>query len=94
VRNWGREQEILQSHPPDELKLVSDIVVNETMEERMKRFERGGYGFTSEMPVEMREEIFREMRANASSARQWAEQSRHEIYSVAFWRSESLLRKK
>lgn len=90
-RNWRREQEILETHPPDDLKQVSDVVVNETLEDRIARFQKGGYGFMSEMPVEMREEIIKEMRASASSHPEWAQQPWHEVYQVALWRSERLL---
>lgn len=91
-RNWRREQEILETHPPDDLKTVSDIVVNETMEDRIARFEKGGYGFMPDMPAGMREDIIKEMRANASSLPQRDLQPRHQVYQVAFWRSGSLLR--
>jgi SAM-dependent methyltransferase len=93
ARNWGREREILDAHPPDDLMLVSDIVVNETIEDRISRFQKGAYTFISSMPAEMREEIIAEMRANASSLPQWARQPRHEVYQFAFWRWESILQK-
>ena len=92
VRNWGRETEILESYPPDELKVVSDVVVTETLEDRIARFQKGGYGFMSEMPAEMREEVIKQMRADAASLPEWARQPRHEVYQVAMWRSEKLLR--
>ena len=90
-RNWKNEQEILETHPPDDLKVVSDVVVNETFEDRIARFQKGGYGFTSEMPVEMREEVIKEMRAHVSSLPQWVQQPRREVYQVALWLSRSLL---
>jgi ubiquinone/menaquinone biosynthesis C-methylase UbiE len=92
LRNWRREQEILETHPPDDLKTVSDIVVSETMENRITRFEKGGYGFMPDMPAGMREDIIKEMRANASSLLQRELQPRHQVYQLAFWRSRSLLR--
>ena len=90
-RNWRNEQEILETRPPDDLKVVSDVLVSETMEDRIARFQKGGYGFASEMPVEMREEIIKEMRANVSSLPEWARQPRREVYQVALWLSKSLL---
>jgi SAM-dependent methyltransferase len=93
ARNWGREREILDAHPPDDLTLVSDTVVNETIEDRISRFQKGAYGFISSMPAEMREEIVSEMRANVSSFPQWSRQPRHEVYQFALWRSESILQK-
>jgi SAM-dependent methyltransferase len=90
-RNWRNEQEILETHPPDNLKVVSSVMVNETIEDRIARFQKGGYGFTFEMPAEMRQEIVGEMRTHASSLRQWARQPRNEVYQVALWRSENLL---
>jgi ubiquinone/menaquinone biosynthesis C-methylase UbiE len=94
VHNWGRETEILESHPPDELKVVSDVVVTETLEDRIARFQKGGYGFMSEMPAEMREEVIKQMRADAASLPEWARQPGHEVYQVAMWRSEKLLVKR
>lgn len=91
-RNWAREAEILESHPPDELKVVSDVLVTETLEDRISRLRKGGYGFMTEMPVEMREEIIEQMRADADSLPEWAIRPRHEIYQLAMWRSERLLR--
>lgn len=91
AHNWGRETEILKSHPPDELKVVSDVAVTETLGDRIARFQKGGYGFMSEMPAEMREEIIKQMRADAASLPEWAQQPRHEVYQVAMWRSEKLL---
>jgi ubiquinone/menaquinone biosynthesis C-methylase UbiE len=90
-RNWRREREILEAVPPDDLQTVSDVIVTETVEDRIARFQKGGYGFMSEMPAEMKEEIVREMRASASSFLQFAGRPRHETYQVAFWRSERLL---
>ena len=91
AHNWGRETEILESYPPDELKVVSDVVVAETLEDRIARFQKGGYGFMSEMPAEMREEVIEQMRVDAASLPEWTRQPRHEVYQVAMWRSEKLL---
>jgi ubiquinone/menaquinone biosynthesis C-methylase UbiE len=91
LRNWRREQEILVTHPPDDLKVVSDVMVNETLDDRIARFQKGGIGYLSEMPAEMREEIIKEMRANAASLPESARQPRHEVYQVAVWRSDRLL---
>jgi SAM-dependent methyltransferase len=90
-RNWRREREILESYPPDEFKTVSDVIVTETIEDRIARYQKGGYGFMSEMPPGMKEEIINEMRASASTFQQLAGGPRHEIYQVAFWRSGRLL---
>jgi ubiquinone/menaquinone biosynthesis C-methylase UbiE len=91
--NWARETEILESRPPDELKVVSDVVVTETLEDRIARFQKGGYGFMADMPAGMKEEIIKEMRANAPNLPEWARRPRHEVYQVAMWRSESLVGK-
>ncbi len=91
-RHWEREAEILQSHPPDELKVVSDVLVTETLEERIDRFRKGGYGFMTDMPEEMKEEIIGHMREDARTLPESARQPRHEVYQVAVWRSETLLR--
>lgn len=91
-RNWRREREILERVPPDDLMLVSDVVVTETVEERIARFRKGGYEFMSEMPAPMREEVIKEMLASAASLPEWARRPRHEAHQLAFWRSETLLR--
>ena len=90
-RNWRREQEILQVYPPDDLKVVSDVVVSYNIDERIARLEKGGYSFMSRMPVAMRKEIVEEMRSRASSLPQWTSQPRHEVYQLALWNSKTLL---
>ena len=89
-RNWRREGEILESHPPDELKVVSDVLVKETVEDRIARFEKGGFSFNRGMPAEMKNEIIQEMRSGASSYLRSPNQHRREVYQVAFWSSEGL----
>jgi len=91
-RHWGKEEEILKSHPPDELKVVSDVVMNNSLEERIARIEKGGYGFFSEMPVEMKREIIKNMRDEGPTLPDWARQPSHEVNQVAMWKSETLLR--
>jgi len=91
-RNWRREAEILESHPPDELKVVSDVLVTETVEDRIARFEKGGFSFNRDMPAEMKKEIIQEIRSGASSFPRPLNQPRREIYQVAFWSSEGLRR--
>ena len=93
-RNWRREQEILETYPPDDLKVVSDVVVNDSIEETIARFEKGGYSFMSRMPDEMRREIIQEMRAYSASSSTLAQgppQPSHEVYQVALWNSKRLL---
>jgi ubiquinone/menaquinone biosynthesis C-methylase UbiE len=91
LRFWNdpldREQEILETNPPDELKLVSDVTVNESVEARIARFEKGGHTFAMNMPEEMRKEIIKEMRSNPS---EWMSQPRREIYQIVLWKSETL----
>ncbi len=65
--NWRREWEILETYPPDDLKEVSDVIVKESVEERISRFEKGGYSSMSRMPDEMRKEIIEEIRSSSSS---------------------------
>jgi len=90
LRNWRREQEILETYPPDDLKVMSDVVVNDSIEERIARFEKGGYSFVSRMPEEMRKEIIEEMRTSSALA-QGMIQQRHEAYQLALWTSKRLL---
>lgn len=87
-RNWQREREILESTPPDEIREISNVLVTETIEDRIARFQKGGYGFFAEMPAEMREEIIKEMRTSATTA----VQPRREVYQMAFWQSPRLLK--
>ncbi len=92
VFNWRREWEILETYPPDDLKVVSDVVVNESVEERISRFENGSYGFMSRMPDVMRREIVEEMRSSRLTLAQGAAmQSRHQVYQLALWNSNRLL---
>lgn len=91
VHNWARERELLESHHPDDLTVVSEVTINETLEERIARFEKGGFSFMSRMPVEMRQEIASEMRAGAASFPRRPLQPRHEVYELALWTSKSLL---
>ena len=86
ARNWQREQEILESHPPDDLKIVSDIVVSESIKDRISRFERGTYSSMLGMPEEMRKELIREMRANAAEHPDRISQPRNEVYQLAMWK--------
>ena len=67
-RNWQKEQEILETYPPDDLKIVSDRIVTETPEERINRFEKGAFSSMLGMPEEMRKELVSEMRAGAATS--------------------------
>jgi len=94
--NWRKEQEILDTHPPDDLKIVSDTVVMENVEDRIARFEKGSYSSVFRMPVEMRKEIVEEMRSYSSALRSTLNKEarmrpRHEVYQVAMWNSNRLL---
>jgi SAM-dependent methyltransferase len=91
--NWRREWEILETYPPDDLKEVSDVIVKESVEERISRFEKGSYSSMSRMPDEMRKEIIEEIRSSSSSRPSLAQvaQPRHEVYQVALWKSDRLL---
>ena len=89
---WRREWEILETYPPDDLRQVSDVVVNESLEDRISRFEKGRYSFMSRMPDEMRREIIEEMRSSWRTFPEGAAtQTRHEVYQVALWNSNRLL---
>lgn len=84
-RNWAREKELLVECPPDELKVISDVVVNEGIEDRVERVRKGAFSFTSTMPPAMREEVVAEMRRRSPPAG-----PRHEVYQVAFWDSKAV----
>jgi hypothetical protein len=85
-RRWMQEDEILERYPPDDLEIVSDITVNQSIEETIARFEKGGFSFIASMPGEMRKEIIEEMRSNSS----WTSRPRREVYQIALWKSETL----
>jgi SAM-dependent methyltransferase len=89
LRNWGRERDLVTVLPPDELHDVSDVLVTETVEDRIARLQKGGYGFMREMPPEMREEVIAEMRRSADLI---PVGPRHEVHQLAFWRSDRLRR--
>ncbi|HXQ92968.1 MAG TPA: class I SAM-dependent methyltransferase [Nitrososphaerales archaeon] len=91
--NWRREQEILETYPPDDLKVVSEVFWNENMEERISRFEKGSYSSALRMPPEMRKEIIEEMRSSSHSPlpNEGLMRPRHEVYQVALWKSNRLL---
>jgi ubiquinone/menaquinone biosynthesis C-methylase UbiE len=92
--NWRREKEILDTYPPDDLKVVSDVLVTENIEDRIARFEKGSYSSVLRMPVEMRKELVEEMRSYSSSPRSGQAarmRPRHEVYQVALWKSNRLL---
>lgn len=91
-RDWGRERRLLESYPPDELVQVSDLVDASTFEDRIERFNKRAYPFTSGMPEGMKEEIVAEMRRRA--AQMPVQGPRHVIYQVAFWRSGTLLHRR
>jgi len=93
-RNWRREQEVLEAHPPDDLLIVSDILVSESIEERISRFEKGAYSFMLEMPEEMRKAVINEMRISAQTMPERASQPRHYVYQLAMWTCDTLLRGK
>ncbi len=92
--NWRREEGVIEAYPPDDLKIVSDVLVTETVEERLARFSKGGYSFFSQMPNEMRKEMLKELRTFWQSApAERFNQPRREIYQLAMWNSERLLSK-
>jgi ubiquinone/menaquinone biosynthesis C-methylase UbiE len=92
-RHWEREQEILTTYPPDDVKVVSDALVTDSIEERISRLERGAFSSMSSMPEAMRQELAQEMRANAAKFPERILQPRHEVYQLAMWRPEKFLRK-
>jgi SAM-dependent methyltransferase len=92
ARNWRVEQDILVTHPPDELEVVSDVVVTESLDERISRFEKGAFSFMSTMPEAMRKELAEAMRADSVRLPTYSQdQPRHQVYQVAFWRSNRFL---
>jgi ubiquinone/menaquinone biosynthesis C-methylase UbiE len=86
ARYFQKEQEILEKYPPDELKIVSHLVINMTIEETIARFEKGGFSFMDNMPEGMKQEVVREMRDNPKD---WT-RPRDETYQVALWKSETI----
>jgi SAM-dependent methyltransferase len=89
-RNWQREQEILTNYPPNDLVTVSETEITLTLEDRLASFEKNAYSYMMGMPEEMRQEIIREIRANAAKFPESASPPRHVIYQLAMWRPETL----
>lgn len=92
LRNWEKEDEILETIPPDDLKVVSDLMVDVNFEEHLSRLEKGAYGSISRIPEEMRKEIVSEMRSFAASHPERVSWSRHEVYQLAMWNPQRLQR--
>jgi ubiquinone/menaquinone biosynthesis C-methylase UbiE len=85
----GREHQILETFPPDDLKVLSDTIVTQTLEDLISRFEKGAYSFLAKMPDQMRKEIVEEMRKNVAASTTRMVQ-RREVYELAMWKSERL----
>ena len=83
-RGWpgGREEEMLKTCPPDGLDEISDVLITETIEDRVAWFQKGAFGFSASMPPEMREEVAAELRRRSPPRRE-----RREVYRLAFWGS-------
>jgi ubiquinone/menaquinone biosynthesis C-methylase UbiE len=93
LRNWEREREILKNYPPDDIGVVSEVMVNESIEERISRFEKGAYSFMAKMPEELKKAIIEEMRSYSSlpSVSQKLTQPRTIVYQLAMWKPQTLL---
>lgn len=87
THDWNRERDLLESTPPDELVQVSDVLVTESVEDRVARVQERAYSSFAQMPEGMREELVREMRRRASSE---PARTRRQIYQLAFWKSGAL----
>lgn len=90
-RNWQKEDEILETFPPDDIKVVSDKMVTVNLEEHISRLERGAYTSMSQIPEAMRKEIVSEMRSFAASYPERISRPRHEVYQLAMWKPLRLL---
>ena len=77
--------------PPDDLRVVSEIVANESVEERISRLEKGAYSSASRMPEEMRKEIAAEMRSFALANVSQGPLKRTEVYQIAMWDTKNLI---
>ena len=86
--NWERERDLLDGCPPDELEVVSDVLVDEPVEERVARLMKGRFGFMRDMPPEMKEEVAAEV---SDWARKHRTGPRHEVHQLGFWRSDRVL---
>jgi ubiquinone/menaquinone biosynthesis C-methylase UbiE len=90
--SWAREFEIIDKYPPDDIEIVSDVIVSETFDERISRLEKFAFSSMSSMPEGMRKELAEELRsfANSHPERRVVRQ-RHEIYQLAMWSSDNRL---
>jgi SAM-dependent methyltransferase len=89
-RNWQKEDEILGTFPPDDLKVVSDKMVTVNFEEHISRLEKGAYSSMSRMPEAMRKEVVSEMRSFAASHPERVSRPRREVYQLAMWKPQRL----
>lgn len=89
ARNWQWEQDIVQTYRPDDQKVVIDTILNESVEERIARFEKGAFSSISSMPEEMRKEIVAEFRANAANYPERFSQPHQEIYQLVMWKPDT-----
>jgi ubiquinone/menaquinone biosynthesis C-methylase UbiE len=87
VRNWQMEQEILKQYPPDNTSVVSDLIVQDSLEDRIARIEKSAYGSMSGMPEEMKREIVQKLKTETPRGIQ----PRHEVYELVMWRPQTLL---
>jgi ubiquinone/menaquinone biosynthesis C-methylase UbiE/DNA-binding XRE family transcriptional regulator len=91
-RNWAHEYEILGKYPPDDVKIVSDVILKQSLEDRLSRLEKGAFSSMSSMPDGMRRELARELRSFAKSHPESGfSRPRREVYQVAMWSSQKLL---
>jgi ubiquinone/menaquinone biosynthesis C-methylase UbiE len=88
--NWRKEEGIVEDYPPDDLQVVSDVIVTESLEDRLSRFSKGAYSSFTRLPDGLQQELIDEMRSIAQSSRGTANQTRHEVYQLAMWNSDRL----
>ena len=79
-------------YPPDDLKEVSDVIVNESVEERISRFEKGDYAPCPACRMKCEKKSSKKFVLPYHHARpSLRDQPRHEVYQVALWKSDRLL---
>ena len=83
THDWGRERRLVEEVPPDELAVVSDVQVSESLEQRIARFEKGGYTDFASMPPGMKAELIAAMKRREPPVAS----PRREVHQLAFWSS-------
>jgi ubiquinone/menaquinone biosynthesis C-methylase UbiE len=89
-RPWQKDHELIASVPPKELAVISDQVVTETLEDRLRRIEKRADRLTLHVPREVLDAAIREVRARSTPGTQAPSVTYRRKLSVASWEPATL----